>query len=79
MYAKRFLPLESLKNFYIGLVDPHFRYCCAFWGVRGLGEIQQPQKLQNRAARIITGSNYDAPSIPLIKDLGHRSPLLFLL
>ena len=54
-YAKRFLPLESLKNHYSGLVDPHFR---------------QLLKLQNRAARIITGSNYDAPSKPLIKDLG---------
>ena len=30
-YAKRFLPLESLKNFHTGLVDPHFRYCCAVW------------------------------------------------
>ena len=69
-YAKRFLPLESLKNLYTGLVDPHFRYCCALWGVCGLREIQQLQKLQNRAARIIAGSNYDAPSKPLIKDLG---------
>ena len=72
-YAKRFLPLDSLKNLYTGLVDPHFRYCCAVWGVCGLGEIQQLQKLQNRAARIITDSNYDAPSKPLIKDLGWKT------
>ena len=58
---------------YTGLVDPHFRYCCAVWGVCGLAEIQQLQKLQNRAARIITGSNYDAPSKPLIKDLGWKT------
>ena len=63
-YAKRFLPFESLKNLYTGLVDPHFRYCCAVWGVCGLTELQQLQKLQNRAARIITGSNFDAPSKP---------------
>ena len=31
-YAKRLLPFESLKNLYTGLVDPHFRYCCAVWG-----------------------------------------------
>ena len=72
-YAKRFLPLDSLKNLYTGLVDPHFHYCCAAWGVCGLAEIQQLQKLQNRAARIITGSNYDAPSKPLIKDLGWKT------
>ena len=57
-YAKRFLPLESLKNLYTDLVDPHFRYYCAVWGVC---EIQELQMLQNRAARIITGRNYDAP------------------
>ena len=42
-YAKRFLPLESLKNLYTGLVDPHFCYCCAVYCVCGLGEIQQLQ------------------------------------
>ena len=72
-YAKRFLPLESLKNLYTGLVDPHFRYCCAVYCVCGLGEIQQLQKSQNRAARIVTGSNYDASSKPLIKDLGWKT------
>ena len=71
--AKRFLPLESLKNLYTGLVDPHFRYCCAVWGVCGLAEIQQLQKLQNHAAGIITGSNDDAPSKPLLNDLGWKT------
>ena len=28
------------------------------------------QKLQNRAARIITNSSYDAPSSPLLRSLG---------
>ena len=72
-YAQRFLPFESLKNLSTGLVDPHFRYCCAVWGVCGLTEIQQLQKLQNRAARIITGSNFAAPSKPLIKGLGWKT------
>ena len=72
-YAKRFLPLDSLKNLYTGLVDPHLCYCCAVWGVCGLGEIQRLQKLQFRAARIITDSNYDAPSKLLFKDLQYSS------
>ena len=41
--------------------------------VCGLTEIQKLQKLQNRAARIITGSNYDAPSKPPIETLGWRT------
>ena len=43
------------------------------WGVCGAAEIHQLQKLQNRAARIITGSNYDAPSKPLIESLGWKT------
>ena len=42
-------------------------------GVCGAAEIHQLQKLQNRAARIITGSNYDAPSKPLIESLGWKT------
>ena len=42
-------------------------------GVGGLTEIQKLQKLQNRAARIITGSNYDVPSKPLTETLGWRT------
>ena len=72
-YAKRFLPLKSLKNLHTSLVDPHFRYCCAVWGVCGITEIQQLQKLQNPAARLITGSNYDTPSRPLIYYLGWKT------
>ena len=31
-HAKSFLPLESLKTLYTGIVEPHFRYCCSVWG-----------------------------------------------
>ena len=51
-------------------MDPHFRYCCPVWGVAGSTEISHFQKLQNRAARIITNSRYDAPSDNLMKQLG---------
>ena len=69
--AKRFLPLESPKDIYASIIDPNFGYCCAVWRVCGLIEIQKLQKLQNRAARKITGSN--APSKPLIETLGWRT------
>ena len=71
-YAKRFLPLESLHDIYTSIIDAHSQYCSAIWGVCGLTEVQKLQKLQNREARIITGSNYDAPNKPLIKTLGLR-------
>ena len=51
-------------------MDPHFRYCCPVWGVAGASEINHLQKLQNRAARIITSSRHNAPSKMLIKQLG---------
>ena len=71
-YAKRYLPFHALKNLYTSVIDPSFRYCCSVWGVCGAAEIHQLQKLQNRAARLITGSNYDAPSKPLIESLGWK-------
>ena len=69
-YAKSFLPIASLKTLYTGIVEPHFRYCCSVWGCAGSTDINQLQKLQNRAARIIRNSNFDTPSRPLITELG---------
>ena len=66
-YCKRFLPFDTLKCLYNSIVDPHFRYCCPVWGVAGTSEVNHLQKLQNRAARIITNSRYDTPSNTLIK------------
>ena len=72
-HAKSFLPMASLKTLYTGIVEPHFRYCCSFWGCAGSTDINQLQKLQNRAARIITNSSFDTPSRPLITELGWKT------
>ena len=72
-HAKSFLPLASLKTLYTGIVEPHFRYCCSVWGCAGSTYIDQLQKLQNRAARIITNSSFDASSRPLIAKLGWQT------
>ena len=58
---------------YAGVVEPHFRYCCSVWGCCGLTKINHLQKLQNRAARIITGSRFDAPGLPLVNRLGWKT------
>ena len=72
-HAKSFLPKETLQTLYTGIVEPHFRYCCSVWGCAGLTEINQLQKLQNRAARIITNSSFDAPGGPLIEGMGWKT------
>ena len=72
-YAKKYLPKTTLKTLYISIVEPHFRYCCSVWGCCGISGINQLQKLQNRAARIITDSSFDAPSRPLIEELGWKT------
>ena len=72
-HAKKYLPIEVLKNLYTSIVEPHFRYCCSVWGCCGITQINQLQKLQNRAARILTNSSFDAPSTPLIERLGWKT------
>ena len=34
-YARKFLPRETSRMLYLGLVEPHFRYCCSVWGSCG--------------------------------------------
>ena len=55
---------------YSGIVEPHVRNCCSVWGCGGETLLDKLQKLQNRAARIVTNSSYDASSLPLIGNLG---------
>ena len=54
-------------------MEPHFQYCCSVWGCCGITQINQLQKLQNRAARIITNSSFDTPSRQLIELLGWKT------
>ena len=68
-YTRNFLPQDTLKTLYTGIVEPHFRYCCSVWGSCGKTDLNQLQKLQNRATRIMTNSSYDAPSKPLLQKL----------
>ena len=66
-------PRDTLETLYSSIVEPHFHYCCSAWGYAGLAGIDQLQKPQNRAARIVTHSSYDAPSGPLIQSLGWKT------
>ena len=55
---------------YNALVVPYFDYCSPVWGCIGKCQFERLQKLQNRAARIITNSHYMTPSSCLLHDLG---------
>ena len=67
--AKHYLPLETVQMMYRSLLEPYFRYCCPVRGSASSTNLNKLQKLQNRAARIVTNSPYDAHSEPLMKEL----------
>ena len=69
-YSKKYLPSDLLNKMYRGIVEPHLSYCCSVWGCCSESKLDVLQKIQNRAARIITGSPYDASAAPIIQNLG---------
>ena len=67
--ARPNLPLEVLQTLYRSLTECHFRYGDIVW--RNCETLlNKLQKIQNRAARIIIGSGYNAPSEPQLLELG---------
>ena len=54
------------------LIQPHFDYCNLVWGNCGKTLSDRLQKLQNRAARLLTSSSYDADAKGLIQQLGWK-------
>ena len=52
------------------LIVPYFNYCGTVWGNIGKELSDKIQKLQNRAARILTFSNYQTRSGVLLDELG---------
>ena len=69
-YSKKFMSLETVQKMYFGIVEPYIRYCCSVWGCAEDTVLQKLQKMQNRAARIVTNSSFDKASLPLISQLG---------
>ena len=58
--SRSFVPFEMLLCIYNPLVQPHFVYCSVVWGNCNKFLSIKLQKLQNRAAHILTSSSYDA-------------------
>ena len=72
-HAKQYLPLSILQTMYRSMVEPYFRFCCPVWGVYGSTALNKLQKLQNRAARIVTNSPYRMSPPPIIRQLGWQT------
>ena len=61
--SKSYLPQPVLIQIYKSLIQPHFHYCSSVWDRSKL------QKFQNRAARIITGTDYNVRSAESLRTL----------
>ena len=64
-----FVPPPILHYIYNALIQSHFDYCNLVWGNCGKTLFDRLQKLQNRAARVLTFSSYDADANRLIRQL----------
>jgi hypothetical protein len=63
---KPYVPKDCLNQIYNALVQPYFDYCFPVWQNCKL-ELQL--KLQNRAARVITGDNWEIRSKDVLSKL----------
>ena len=62
------MPFE-IVTMYNSLVLPYFDYCSAVWGNCRKGLSDKLQKLQNRAARVVTFSKCSRQSYELLDEL----------
>jgi len=61
------IPYKTLLSIYNSLVQPHLDYCISVWGSCSKSLSQRLLKLQNRAARVTTFSNYDQSTDELLR------------
>ena len=66
---KKFVPQSTLLKVYNAIVLSHFDYCSLVWDNCSDYLLNKLQKLQNRAARVITGRTYETRSKDVLKEL----------
>ena len=67
--VRQFVPPATLHLIYKYLIQSHFNYCDVVSGNCGVKLADKLQKLQNRAARVLTFSSYDADASQLFQNL----------
>ena len=70
---RNLVPKDTLNTVYQSIVQPHFEYCSPVWDTFGKVLRDSLQRLQNRAARVITRSGYEIRSSVLIHNLGWQT------
>jgi hypothetical protein len=63
------LSLKALKSLYFALVHPHLLYCSTVLSCTSQANITRIFRLQKKAIRTITKSNYNAHTLPLFLNL----------
>jgi len=65
-----YVPLETVITIYDALIQPWFDYCDVVWDNLPKTLADKLQRMQNRAARIITKSSYERRSNDILVELG---------
>ncbi len=73
--VRSFVPVATLQLIFNYLVQPYFNYCSTVWENCNKTLAEKLQKLQNRAARVLTFSSYDTNADVLIEKLGWKKLL----
>ena len=68
--VRPFVTLDTAIKIYKALIEPHFDYCSPVWHGISNKLNDKLQKLQNRAARVLTKSPFDTSSVFLRNLLG---------
>ena len=71
--AKPYVKIDTLKLMYQSLVLPYFDYCSLVWANCSQTLKNKVQRLQNRAARVITGDSCDIRSKDILNKLGWKN------
>ena len=67
--TRRFISMDTEIRVYSALILPHFDYCSPVWDCLSGYLSEKLQKVQNRAARIVTNSLFDTSSNLLLSKL----------
>ena len=67
--ARHYIPIEDLKTLYYAIFSSHLTYGCQIWGQLTNSFNQKIFKLQNRAVRIISFSDFHANCDPLYANI----------
>ena len=67
--SRHYVPSDELKSIYYAIFSSHLSYGCQVWGQNIDIHTEKVFKLQNRAMRIISFSDFHADASPIYKEL----------